>query len=47
MKNEKLKMEKQNIKLVLVDKKEREEAEKLIWKRINSPETEVCYIFEK
>ena len=35
------------LKLVLIDKKEREKAEKIIWKRINSPETEVCYIFEK
>ena len=47
IKNKKLKMEKQKIKMILVNKEERERTEKVIWKRINSPETEVCYIFEK
>jgi len=37
----------ESLKIVLVDKEEREKVEKEIWKRINQPGTELCYIFEK
>ena len=37
----------EEIKLVLVNKEERERVEKEIWERINQPEAEVCYIFGK
>jgi len=47
IKNENLKMEKQNIKLVLVNKEERERIEKLVWKKINKPASKLCYIFSK
>ena len=46
-KEQNLKMKEQNIKLVLVDKEEREKAEQEIWRKINKPETELCYILEK
>jgi len=39
--------ENENLKIVLVNKRERERVEKEIWKRINQPEAEVGYIFEK
>ena len=38
---------KQDLKLILVDKKEREKVEKEIWQRINQPGAELCYIFSK
>ena len=44
--NIKLKMEEQKIKLVLVNKQERQNLEKEIWQRINQSESELCYIFE-
>ena len=34
-------------KIILVNKEEREMIEKEIWQKLNQPETEVCYIFEK
>ena len=37
----------QDLKIVLVNKKERERLEKEIWRKINDPKTELCYIFEK
>jgi hypothetical protein len=39
--------ENQNLKIVLVNKEEREDLEKETWKKINHPETELCYIFEE
>lgn len=35
------------VKLVLVNKEEREKAERLIWQKISEPETEVAYIFSR
>ena len=35
------------IRLILVNKEEREKAEQEIWQRINQPETEVAYILSK
>jgi len=35
------------LKIVLVDKEEREKVEREIWQRINRPKAELCYIFEK
>ena len=40
-------MGKQKIKLVLVNKKERKKAEKLIRKKIDNPRTKIAYIFSK
>ncbi|MFN3967055.1 MAG: hypothetical protein ACK4JE_05105, partial [Endomicrobiia bacterium] len=45
--NIKNKNAKQNLKIILVNKEEREKLEKKIWEKINEPQTEVCYIFEK
>jgi hypothetical protein len=39
--------ENQNLKIVLVNKEERENLEKETWKKINHSETELCYIFEE
>jgi hypothetical protein len=39
--------ENKKINIVLVSKEEREKLEKEIWEKINNPQTEVCYIFEK
>jgi len=39
--------ENEEIKIVLVNKEEREDIQEEIWKRINQPEAEVGYIFEK
>ncbi len=39
--------ENENLKIVLVNKRERKRVEKEIWRKINQPETELCYIFEK
>ena len=36
-----------NFKIVLVNKEEREKAEKEIREKINNPKTELCYIFSK
>ena len=35
------------IRLILVNKEEREKAEQEIWRKINQPDTELCYIFSK
>ncbi len=37
----------QDLKIVLVSKEERENAEKLIWEKINKSESEIAYIFSK
>ena len=37
----------EEIKLILVNREEREKAEKEIWEKINSPETGVAYIFSQ
>ncbi len=38
---------KEGLRVILVSRKEREKAEKEIWEKINQPETELCYVFEK
>ena len=47
MQNARVKDKEQNLKIVLVNKKERKKTEKEIWDKISQPGTEVCYIFEK
>jgi len=37
----------EEIKLVLVNREEREHIEEIIWQKINNPETEVAYIFSQ
>ena len=37
----------QNLKIILLSREERENVEKLIWQRMNEPESEVSYIFSQ
>lgn len=36
-----------DLKLVLVNKKEREDIEQIIWQKVNQPQTKLSYIFEE
>lgn len=45
--NAKIKMREQNLKFILVNKKEREDTERLIWERMNEQGVEVAYILSK
>jgi hypothetical protein len=47
MQNANSKNKEQKLKIILVNKEERKRAEREIWKKINEPKTELCYIFKK